>query len=157
MYLQPFVYPEEMTMAMTTVRQLIQIKGNDVWSIGPDDSVFDALRLMSEKNIGACLVMVSDKLVGIMSERDYARKVILFGKTSKETYVREIMSSKVVTIHPDQTMEECMEIMTKYHIRHLPVVADAKVEGIISIGDVVRDIIYQQRKTIKEMEKYVTG
>ena len=144
-------------MAMTTVRQILQLKGDYAWSVGPDDSVYDALRLMADKNIGALLVMENDKLVGILSERDYARKVILYGKTSKETIVHEIMSINVITVHPDQTVEECMELMTNKHVRHLPVMLDSKVVGMISIGDVVRSIIYQQRETIKGLEKYVTG
>jgi CBS domain-containing protein len=144
-------------MAMTTVRQLLEVKGHDVWSTGPDSSVYDALRMMADKGIGALLVMENDQLVGIISERDYARKVILKGKASMETKVIEIMTSVLFTVHPDQTVHECMELMTNKHVRHLPVVLDNKVLGIISIGDVVKDIIYQQRETIKDLERYVTG
>ena len=144
-------------MAMTTVRQLIQLKGQDIWSIGPGSSVYDALRMMADKGVGALLVMENEKLVGIISERDYARKVILKGKASMDTRVSEIMTSVLFTVHPDQTVHECMEVMTNKHIRHLPVMMDDKVLGIISIGDVVKDIIYQQRETIKDLERHVTG
>ena len=126
-------------MALTTIRQLLQLKGNDVWSISPDSSVFDALRMMADKDVGALVVCVNDKLVGIISERDYARKVILVGKASVDTLVSEIMTRNVFTLHPDQTIEEAMALMS----------------GVISIGDVVGDIIHKQRETIKEMERYV--
>src|SRR5450756_2825246 len=111
-------------MSITTVRRLLQIKGGDVWSITPQATVFEALRLMADKDVGALLVMVDDKLVGIISERDYARKVILQGKASKDTLVKDIMTSVLFTIHPDQTIEECMELMTNRRIRHVPVVLD---------------------------------
>jgi CBS domain-containing protein len=143
-------------MAITTIRQLLQIKGNDIWSISPHATVYDALRMMADKDIGALLVMENDKLVGIVSERDYARKITLFGKTSRETLVSEIMTSTVFTIHPDQTIEEVMEMMTNKRIRHVPVMVEDRVLGVISIGDVVKDIIFKQRKVISEMEKYVT-
>ncbi len=112
---------------------------------------------MADKDIGALMVMEDEKLVGIISERDYARKVILKGKASMDTRVKEIMTNVLFTIHPDQTIHECMELMTNKHIRHLPVVFENKVTGIISIGDVVKDIIYQQRETIKDLERFVTG
>jgi len=147
----------EERMAMTTVRQLLQVKGHDIWSIGPNSSVYDTLRMMADKGVGALLVMEDDKLVGIVSERDYARKVILKGKASMDTKVKEIMTSVLFTVHPDQTVHECMELMTNKHVRHLPVILDNKVLGIISIGDVVKDIIYQQRETIKDLERHVTG
>lgn len=142
---------------MTTVRQLLVLKGDYIWSIYPDSSVFEALRLMADKDVGALLVMDGEKMVGIMSERDYARKVVLLGKLSRETAVSEIMTPKVITVHPDQTIEECMEMMTAKRVRHLPVVENDRVIGMISIGDVVRDIIYRQRETIKGLEKYVSG
>jgi CBS domain-containing protein len=144
-------------MSITIVRQLLQIKGQDIWSITPQATVLEALRMMADKDVGALLVIEDDKLVGILSERDYARKVILQGKTSKDTLVKDIMTSVLFTVHPDQTIEECMELMTTRHIRHIPVVLDDQILGVISIGDVVKDIIFQQRQTIKEMEKYVTG
>jgi CBS domain-containing protein len=141
---------KEATM-LATARHLLEVKGPDVWSIGPNATVYDALRMMADKGVGALLVMEDEKLVGIISERDYARKVILVGKTSKDTLVREIMSSKLFTIHPDQTVEEAMELMTNHHVRHLPVVVDDKVFGVISIGDVVKNIIYRQREMIKNL------
>ncbi len=140
-----------------TVRQLLNSKGHDVWWVTPDTLVFDALKLMADKDIGAVLVMEDGKLVGIFSERDYARKVILRGKSSKETTVGELMSRNVVFVSPDQTLEECMVLMTERHIRHLPVVEDGRVVGIITIGDVVHQIIKNQRFTIEELKKYITG
>jgi len=142
---------------MHTVRHLLEIKGNDVWSTSPQSSVYDALRIMDNKGVGALLVMEGDKLVGIFSERDYARKIILHGKNSRETLVRDVMTSKLWTVHPDQTIEECMELMTEKRVLHLPVLVDDRVEGVISIGDVVRDIIYKQRETIKTLEGRAYG
>ena len=139
-------------MQTTMIRHILEVKGHDVWSISPGASVFDALRMMSDKDVGALLVMEGDQLIGIMSERDYARKVVLLGKTSRDTQVHEIMSNKVFTIHPDQTVEEAMELMNGKHIRHLPVVADTHVLGVISIGDVVKAIIFKQREAIKNLE-----
>lgn len=136
---------------MITAQNILEIKGKDVWSISPEDTVYDALRLMARVDCGALLVMEGDKLVGMLSERDYARKVILFGKTSKETLVREIMTEKVISIHPMQICEECMQIMTKNKIRHLPVVYDGKVLGVISIGDVVKHIMYKQKEKIRDL------
>jgi len=136
---------------MITAQSILELKGNDVWTISPEDSVYDALRLMSRVDVGALLVMENDKLVGMLSERDYARKVILFGKTSKETLVKEIMTEKVISIHPMQISEECMEIMTKNHIRHLPVVLEDQVLGVISIGDVVKTIMHKQREKIRDL------
>jgi CBS domain-containing protein len=136
----------------TTIRHILEVKGHDIWSISPGASVFDALRMMSDKDIGALLVMDGEQMVGIMSERDYARKVVLLGKTSRETMVDEIMSKKVFTIHPDQTVEEAMELMNGKHIRHLPITDGDKVMGIISIGDVVKAIIFKQREAIKNLE-----
>ena len=144
-------------MDITTVRQLLQIKGQDVWSITPRATVFEALRMMADKDVGAMLVTENDNLVGILSERDYARKVILKGKASKNIQVKDIMTRVLFTVHPDQTIEECMELMTNQRIRHIPVVLDDEILGVISIGDVVKDIIFQQRQTIKNLERYVTG
>jgi CBS domain-containing protein len=140
---------------MITAQSILELKGNDVWTISPEDSVYDALRLMARVDVGALLVMEGDKLVGMLSERDYARKVILFGKTSKETQVKEIMTEKVISIHPMQISEECMEIMTKNHIRHLPVVVDGQVLGVISIGDVVKTIMHKQREKIRDLTEKV--
>jgi CBS domain-containing protein len=137
---------------MNTIRHILQLKGHDVWSVTPDVSVYEALRLMADKNIGALLVMEADRLVGVVSERDYARKIILQGKSSKETRVGEIMTRQVFTIHPDQTVEEAMDVMVRHHIRHLPVVEDNQVRGVISIMDTTRNVIYAQRETIRELE-----
>ncbi|TLM98817.1 CBS domain-containing protein [bacterium] len=136
---------------MNTIRQILLLKSDFVWTIAPEQTVFDALRLMADKDIGALVVVQNDKIVGMLSERDYARKITLLGKTSKDTMVKEIMSFPVFTIHPDQTIEEAMEMMTHHRIRHLPVVEEDRLVGMISIGDAVRDIIYRQRETIKEM------
>jgi CBS domain-containing protein len=142
---------------MATIRHLLQVKGNDIWSIQPNATVFEALRLMADKDVGALLVIDNDRLVGIISERDYARKVILFNKASKDTFVSEIMTDRLFTVHPGQTAQECMELMTEKHIRHLPVVEDNTVLGVISIGDLVKDIIFQQRQAIKDLEERVSG
>ena len=143
---------------MKSVRHLLRTKGNDVLSVAPDTAVFEALRLMAEKNVGAVLVLESERLVGIFSERDYARKVILKGKSSKETLVREIMSSHVLYVRPEQTIEDCMALMTGKRVRHLPVLQDEqRVVGVISIGDVVKDIISEQEFMIEQLQNYITG
>lgn len=142
---------------MESIKQLLKNKGSEVWKVTQDTSVFDALELMAEKNIGALLVFDSDKLIGIFSERDYARKVILKGKASKNTLVKEIMSTKVLYVGPNQSIEECMALMTDKRIRHLPVLAGDEVLGIISIGDVVKAIISEQQITIHWLEKYISG
>ena len=150
-------------MQMTTIRHILEVKGHDLWCVGPETSVYDALRMMSDKDVGALVVMEGDKMVGIMSERDYARKVVLLGKTSRETLVNEIMSKRVYTIHPDQTVEEAMELMNSKHIRHLPVVTrvendqEEKVLGMISIGDVVKAIIFKQREAINNFENKIVS
>lgn len=125
---------------MKTVSDILRTKGRDVWSITPDATVFDALTQMAHKDVGALTVMADDQLVGIISERDYARKVILRGKTSRTTLVREIMSSPVICVRPPQTVEECMALLTGRRIRHLPVIENDEVVGIISIGDLVKSI-----------------
>ena len=137
---------------MNIVRQLLQMKGSAVWCVSPEDSVYEALRLMAEKNVGALVVTENDKVVGILSERDYARKVVLQGKASRNVPVNEIMSSPVFSVHPDQTVEECMDLMTRKHIRHLPVIDGEDLMGMISIGDVMRDILYRQREELKKFE-----
>jgi CBS domain-containing protein len=142
---------------MHIVNQLLDAKGRDVWSVTPDTFVFDALQLMAEKNCGALVVLEEDKVVGIFSERDYARKVILKGKASKDTPVKEIMSAQVYFVRPQSSIEECMALMTDKRIRHLPVLEDSKVVGVISIGDVVRAVISEQEFTIKQLENYITG
>lgn len=142
-----------------TVRDILEVKGFDIWTIGPDATVYEALRIMSDKDVGALLVMENDKMVGIVSERDYARKVILQGKTSHTTKVTDIMSSKLVTIHPEQTVEEAMEVLNNKRIRHLPVVEDEATHpiGVISQRDVMRAIIFKQRQQIKDMEDKILG
>ena len=140
---------------MKTVRQLLQSKGSAVYSVTPEASVFDALKLMADKNIGALLILSGGKLAGIMSERDYARKVILHGKSSHDMLVREIMSEKVVTVQPEQTVEDCMTLMTGKRIRHLPVVNGDKIVGLLSIGDLVKEVIAEQEQTIKQLESYI--
>ncbi len=142
---------------MKTVLQLLQTKPAGVYSVTPTASVYDAIKLFSDKGIGAALVMEDDRLLGIVSERDYARKVILRGKSSHETRVSEIMSSPVVTIGLHQTNEECMQTMTDQRIRHLPVVEDGKVVGVLSIGDLVKDMIAEQRELIAQLENYIMG
>ena len=142
---------------MMTVRQILKNKGSQVWSTEPQVTVYAALQLMAEKDIGALLVLADGKLVGIFSERDYARKVILHGKSSAETRVSEIMTSDVVTVGPDQTIGECMALMTEKRFRHLPVVEGDQVLGVISIGDVVKAIISNQQFVITQLEGYITG
>jgi CBS domain-containing protein len=144
-------------MMDVTVRQLINRKGDQVWSIRPSATVFEALELMAEKRIGALLVMQGTLLAGIFSERDYARKVILQGKSSRDTRVSEVMTSNVVGIRPDQTMTDCMALMTDKRVRHLPVLDEDKVVGMISIGDVVKEIISEQEFIIGQLENYITG
>ena len=143
-----------MDKAMKIVKDILQVKGQGVWSVAPDTAVYDALKLMADKNVGAVLVLEAGKLVGILSERDYARKVILHGKTSKDTLVREIMTGKVVCVHPDTILEVCMELMTDKHIRHLPVVEGDQLIGVISIGDVVNAIIAEQRYIIGQLRAF---
>jgi CBS domain-containing protein len=142
---------------MKSVRMLLRAKGDRVLAISPDAPVFEALQLMAEKNVGALLVIEAGRLVGIFSERDYARKIILKGKTSRETPVGEIMTSQVVHVSPDQTLEDCMGLMTDKHIRHLPVLDDGELVGVISIGDVVKDIISEQGFIIEQLQSYITG
>lgn len=143
---------------MNTVAGLLQDKGNPpVQSIGPDDMVLDAIRRMAERNIGALVVMRDDAVVGIVTERDYARKVILKGRSSERTPVRDIMTAEVMYVGPHQTSEECMAVMTGNRIRHLPVMADGRLIGLISIGDLVKDIISDQRFTITQLEHYING
>lgn len=141
---------------MITIGKLLENKGRDVWHIGPDDAVFDAIRLMDEKKIGALLVLHEEKLVGIISERDYARKVILKGRSSRTCKVKEIMTTQVYYANPELKVEECMAIMTRHAIRHLPVIVEGKVSGMISLGDVVKDIISEQKDHIDHLEHYIT-
>jgi len=149
--------PQAEDEAMKTIRRLLESKGRDIWSARPDTSVYDALQLMAEHNVGALLVLEADNLVGIFSERDYARKVVLKGKTSRGTTVGEIMSRRVSYVRTDQTIEESMALMTDKHIRHLPVLEDEKLVGVISIGDVVKAVISEQEFLIGQLENYITG
>ncbi|MBP1647930.1 MAG: putative signal transduction protein with domain [Bacteroidetes bacterium] len=142
---------------MNNVRQLLQTKGKDVWSITPGTSVLDALKLMADKNIGALMVIDGERLAGIFSERDYARKVTLKGKSSRELTVAEIMTTDVISVRPEQTIVDCMELMTEKRIRHLPVIDAGRTVGVISIGDVVKSIISVQKDTITHLEEYITG
>jgi CBS domain-containing protein len=143
---------------MITIREILAAKSATVHAIAPDASVFQALKLMAEKDIGAVPVMEGEELVGILSERDYARKIILLGKSSTETPVRQIMTSHVICISPKQTIEGCMALMTEMRIRHLPVCGeDGKVIGMITIGDLVKAQIDDQKFTIEQMEHYIHG
>ncbi len=143
---------------MKYVRDVLGNKGRDIWSVAPDKPVYKALQLMSEKNCGAVLVLEHETLVGILSERDYARKVILEGKSSKDTPVEEIMSRRVVCVQPDNTIDECMALMTDKRIRHLPVLKDEEtLVGLISIGDVVKEVISEQEFIIHQLESYIQG
>ena len=142
---------------MTTIAQLLNAKGDQIWSVEPKATIFEALEIMSEKEIGALLVMEDGKLMGIFSERDYARKVILKGKSSKETPVGELMTKKVFYIGSQKTINDCMAMMTAKRIRHVPVIEDNQVMGIVTIGDVVNQIISEQEVTINHLENYITG
>jgi len=140
-----------------TAKSILTSKGSDVYSLSPDDSVYQAIQLMGEKHVGAVLVMSDGELVGIMSERDYARKVVLKGKMSRETPIKDIMSSPVFFVSPDFTMDQCMQVMTLRRIRHLPVIENGQVVGVLSIGDLVKTIIEEQAQTIEHLERYITG
>ena len=142
---------------MTNIRQLLRNKGSDVWSVSSETSIVDGLQLMAEKHIGALLVIDSDELVGIFSERDYARKVVLRGKSSRKTSVGEIMTKMVASVGPDQSIQECMELMTEKHIRHLPVFENGELVGVISIGDIVKAVISEQEVIIGQLENYIAG
>jgi CBS domain-containing protein len=140
---------------MTTVLHLLDQKGRDVYSVKPEDPVLHAIEIMAERHIGALLVMNADELLGIVSERDYARKVILKGRSSSDTPVSQIMSSPVITVRPEQTIDECMRIVTERRIRHLPVLEGKRVAGVISIGDLVKAVIEDQQHTIEQLESYI--
>ena len=142
---------------MQTVRDILKAKGSDVWWVDPNATVFDALQRMAEKEVGALVVMQGEQIVGLISERDYARKVILHGRASSTTLVKEIMTSPVVYIHFDQAIEECMSLMTEKRTRHLPVMENGKLVGLISIGDIVKSIIADQQFIIEQLVRYVSG
>jgi CBS domain-containing protein len=140
-----------------TIGEILNTKGSNVWTVSPDTMVFDAIQLMADKNIGALLVTESDKLVGIISERDYTRKVALKGKSSKQTAVREIITGQVIHVEPEHTVEECMRLMTDHRIRHLPVLEGGRIVGVVSIGDLVNWIISAQHSTIQQLQTYISG
>ena len=142
---------------MRTVRELLEQKGHEIFSVAPDTSVFDAIKLMADKGVGALVVLEGGKLAGILSERDYARKVILMGRSSRETPVRDIMTSRVVCAHPDRQIDECMAVMTDKRIRHLPIHDGEKLVGVVSIGDLVKTIIAEQKFVIAQLESYISG
>ncbi len=140
-----------------TINEILNYKGSQVWSISPEATVFDAIAQMAEKNVGALLVTKGEKLVGIISERDYTRKVALKGKSSKQTAVREILSGEVIHVTPDHTVEECMRLMTEHRVRHLPVLEGDRIQGVVSIGDLVNWIISAQTNTIRQLQTYIAG
>ena len=140
---------------MITVRQLLDKKGRQIFSIAPGTAVLEAIRLMAERHVGALLVMEGETLSGIVSERDYARKVILMGRSSADTPVRDIMSSPVITVQPETAVEQCMKIMTERRVRHLPVIEAGRVVGMVSIGDLVKAVIADQQQHIEQLESYI--
>lgn len=142
---------------MVTIKQLLKSKGSDVWSISSDTSVFEAVQMMAEKGVGALVVLDNGKPAGIISERDYARKVVLKERESKKTRVSEIMTSDVLYARPDHTVEQCLAIMTEKRIRHLPVMDGDKLAGIVSIGDLVKSVIAEQQHVIEQLEHYISG
>jgi CBS domain-containing protein len=142
---------------MRRVKRILEAKGYDIWHIEPAASVYEAIHLLAEKQIGALLVMENDQLVGIFSERDYARQIILMNRSSETTKVQDIMTKEVLRVQPNDEIEDCMSLMTEKRIRHLPVVEDDKVIGMISIGDLVRAVIAEQQSTINNLEKYISG
>lgn len=143
---------------MTTVNQLLQMKGHDVWSVTPDTTTFDAIKLMADMNVGSLLIIENGRIVGIVSERDYARKIALHDRSSKTTPVSEIMTTSVVSVRPDQNIQKCMALMTDKRIRHLPVInSQDELVGIISIGDVVKAVISEQEVIINHLQDYIAG
>jgi CBS domain-containing protein len=142
---------------MKKIQHLLDEKGTRVWSIGPEATVYEALALMAEKGIGALMVMDGDSPVGLFSERDYARNVILKGRTSQQTPVREVMSSPVLCVTPDQSLDESMALMTERRVRHLPVIGDDEVVGMVSIGDLIKSIISEQKFIIEQLEHYISS
>jgi CBS domain-containing protein len=142
---------------MQTIRQILEAKGYEVLSISPGASVYSAIELMADNGIGALMVVEGDRIAGLISERDYARKVILKGRSSKDTEVRDIMTTHVICAGPEQTVEECMALMTEKRVRHLPVMDGGKLLGIVSIGDLVKAIIAEQRFIIEQLEHYICG
>ncbi|HOL45675.1 MAG TPA: CBS domain-containing protein [Candidatus Saccharicenans sp.] len=142
---------------MVTVKQMLEEKGSEVWTISPEATVYEALKIMADKDIGALIVVQNDQVVGIISERDYARKVMLRGKSSLDTPVKDIMSTEIYYVEPEVSAEECMALMTEKRIRHLPVMENGKLIGVISIGDAVKSIISTQKVTIEHLQNYIMG
>lgn len=142
---------------MITVRQILDRKGRDVWTVSPGAKVFDALKLMADKGIGAVVAVAGERVAGILSERDYARKIALLDRESRDTTVAEIMTSQIYVVHPETTADECMALMTDKHIRHLPVMENERLAGMVSIGDIVKAIISEQTFTIANLENYIMG
>lgn len=140
-----------------TIEKILCQKSGEIWSISPDATVYDAIAMMAEKNVGALLVKENGELVGIVSERDYSRKVMLRGKTSRTSTVGEIMTTELTTAHPRETVEDCLRFMTEKRIRHLPVIADGNIRGVISIGDLVKQVIESQNATLDQMRDYISG
>ena len=140
-----------------TIGNILQLKGRNVWSISPDATVWEAIHLLADKNVGVLMVMSGEKLVGVFSERDYTRKVVLKGRTSKETKVSEIITALVISVTESHSVDECLRLMTEHRVRHLPVLADGKLVGLVSIGDLVNWIISSQSVAIEQMEQYLTG
>ena len=142
---------------MKSARQLLEAKGSEVWSVHPDAAVYDAIEMMADKEVGALMVLDGGSLVGVISERDYARKVILRGRSSKDTAVKEIMTARVIYARPDQTVEDCMALMTEKRIRHLPIVDGNELRGVVSIGDLVKSMLAEQQFVIEQLEQYISG
>jgi len=141
---------------MTTVQRLLQNKGHTVWSISPDVSVFEAVQLMADKRVGALMVVDRNKLVGVISERDYAREIVLKDRASRDTLVSAIMTQRVLYVRPQQTLEECMALMTEKHLRHLPVLDNGQLVGVVSMRDVVKELIAEKEFLIEQLENYIT-
>jgi CBS domain-containing protein len=148
---------KEARSAMTTVKDILDVKGTRVWTIGPEAKVIEALKIMADKGVGALVVVEKDRVVGIVSERDYARKVALEHKTSNDTPVKDIMTAPVYCVHSDTTADECMALMTDRHIRHLPVCEKNKLAGVVSIGDIIKSIMTAQKITIENLQNYILG
>jgi CBS domain-containing protein len=140
-----------------TIDAILNQKSGDIWSVSPDETVYDAVKMMADKNVGALVVMEAEQLVGIISERDYTRKVMLRGKRSRETMVREIMSTDLKTVDPKESVDDCLRFMTEKRVRHLPVVDNGHLRGVISIGDLVKHVISVQSATLQQLENYISG